>query len=109
MPLASFGDLFQHADALPCPVSVAVVGAADATVLEAVRAACKRRWIRPILMGRDPDIRQIAAEQQVSLDGLSIIDSDEPAAAAVAEVHAGRAQLLMKGQIATPALMRWMA
>jgi phosphotransacetylase len=106
MPLAGFDDLFQHADSLPGPVSVAVAGGADPTVLEAVRAACERHWIKPILSGREPEIRQIAAQQQVSLDGLTLIDSDEPAAAAVAEVHAGCAQLLMKGQIATPALMR---
>jgi phosphotransacetylase len=106
MPLAGFDDLFQHADALPGPVPVAVAGGADPTVLEAVRAACERRWIRPILTGRESDIRRIAAQQQVSLDGFTLIDSDEPAAAAVAEVHGGRAQLLMKGQIATPALMR---
>jgi phosphotransacetylase len=106
MPLASFDDLFRHADSRAGSVGIAIAGGADVTVLEACRTAGERRWIKPILSGRKPDIRQIAIQQQVSLDGFTLIDSDEPATAAVAEVHAGRALLLMKGQIATPALMR---
>jgi phosphotransacetylase len=105
MGLASFDDLFQHADALPCPISTAVIGGADPTVLEAVRIACDRRWITAILTGREADIRHIADENHIALQGFTIVDSADPAAAAVAEVRAGRAQLLMKGQIATPALM----
>ncbi|HVX64794.1 MAG TPA: phosphate acyltransferase, partial [Pirellulales bacterium] len=37
---------------------------------------------------------------------FSLLDTDEPAVAAVAAVRSGRAKMLMKGQIATPALMR---
>ena len=43
-----------------------------------------------------------------SLDGFTLIDTDDPAPAAVAQVREGRARLLMKGQIATPTLMRAM-
>lgn len=106
MPLASFDDLFRRADALASPVSVAVIGSADPTVLEALRAACDRRWLTPIVTGRERDIRRVAEENKLSVDGFTILDTDDPAAAAVAEVRADRAQLLMKGQIATPALMR---
>jgi phosphotransacetylase len=50
-------------------------------------------------------IRRLATEYQVHLDEFTLLDSAEPARA-VEEVRAGRAQLLMKGMIETPALMR---
>ncbi len=82
MPLAGFDQLYRDADALREPLPVAVAGAYDLTVLEAVRTAWDRGWIAPIL-----------------------VDSNDPAAA-VAEVRAGRARLLMKGQVSTPVLIR---
>jgi len=48
----------------------------------------------------------LAADLGIDLAGFRIVDAEEPASAAVAEVKAGRAQTLMKGQIATPALMK---
>lgn len=102
MPLPSFNDLFAHADAVRPRLGVAAAGAADLTVLRALREACDRGWAAPILCGREADIRDLG----VPLDGMTVIDTDDPARAAVAEVRAGRAGLLMKGQIATPALMQ---
>jgi phosphotransacetylase len=106
MPLPSFDDLFQRADRLRQPLAVAVGGAADPTVIEALRTACDRGWVAPILVGRDVDINRAAAECGVSLDGMTVLDAGDPAAAAVALVRKGTARLLMKGQIATPALMQ---
>ena len=106
MPLASFDQLYQEADQQREPVGVAVAGGADATVIEALRLACNRGWVRPILAGRAADIRRLAEQGGWPLDGFRLIDAEEPAAAAVVEVSQGRAQLLMKGQIATPALMK---
>jgi phosphotransacetylase len=105
MPLDSFAQLYRQADALPSPVPVAVAGGADRTVLEALRAACDRGWVAPVVASRTADVRQTADNCGVSLQGFTLVEADEPAAAAVAEVRAGRARLLMKGQIATPALM----
>jgi phosphotransacetylase len=104
MPLASFDELFRHADALPEPLPVAVVGGADVTVLEALRTACDRGWVAPTVTGRAADIRRLATEHRISLEQFTIVDSDDPAAA-VAAVRGG-ARLLMKGQVATPDLMR---
>jgi phosphotransacetylase len=106
VPLAGFDDLFAEADARRPVVPVAVAGAADRTVLEAMRQACDRGWAAPVLAGRGDDIRRAADECGAPLHGLAILDADEPAAAAVREVRGGRARLLMKGQIATPALMK---
>jgi phosphotransacetylase len=105
MPLASFDQLYQDADALPAPVPVAAAGAADRTVLEALRAACDRGWVTPLVAGPEREVRHAAAEWGVDLQGFTVLDSREPAVAAVAAVRSGRARLLMKGQIATPALM----
>jgi phosphotransacetylase len=106
MPLADFDQLFAEADAARPAVPVAAAGAADPTVLQALRAALERGWVTPIVTGRETDIRRTADESGVSLAGFRVVDSEEPAATAVAEVRAGRARLLMKGQIATPALLR---
>jgi phosphotransacetylase len=106
MPLHSFDQLFREADARREPIPVAVAGGADGTVLEALRAAADRGWVRPLVAGREADVRAAAAAGGIGLHGLAVLDTDDPAAAAVAEVRSGRARLLMKGQVATPALLR---
>ena len=101
MPLPAFDALFAQADRAARGVPVAAAGAADPTVLAALREATDRGWVRPVLCGDESAIRAVG----VPLDGMQIVPSTEPAVAAVAEVRAGRATVLMKGQIATPALM----
>jgi phosphotransacetylase len=105
MPLPSFDRLFEEADRLPAPVGVAVAGGADRTVLEAMRAARDRGWVRPVVAGRADEVRALAAEHGVGLDGFTLVDADDAAAAAVATVRSGQARFLMKGQVATPTLM----
>jgi phosphotransacetylase len=105
MPLSTFDQLYQQADAIPSPVPVAVAGGADRTVLEALRGACDRGWVVPVVAGRTAEVRRAADDCGVDLHGFTLVEAEEPAVAAVAEVRAGRARLLMKGQIATPALM----
>jgi phosphate butyryltransferase len=106
MPLAGFEQLHREADTHRSPVTVAVAGGADRTVIEAMRAACDHAWVKPILVGREADIRQSAESCRVELHGFSIVDSEDAADAAVALVRRGGAQLLMKGQIGTAAFMR---
>jgi phosphotransacetylase len=105
MSLASFEELYREADALPAPVPVAVAGGADGTVLEALRTACDRGWVTPLVAGREADVRRTAAEYGQALHGFTLLDAVEPAVAAVAAVRSGAARILMKGQIATPELM----
>ncbi len=109
MSLPGFGRLHQEADALRSPVPLAVAGGADPTVLEALRVATDRGWVEPIVVGSGAEIRRVADENSVDLDGFSIRDVADvanQAVAAVLEVREGRAAMLMKGQIATPALMQ---
>ena len=106
MPLAGFDELYRQADSERHGIPVAVAGGADHTVLEALRSACDRGWAEPIVCGVESDLRRVADESGTSLAGFTLVHAEEPAAAAVAAVNSGRAKLLMKGQIATPALMR---
>jgi phosphotransacetylase len=110
MALAGFDDLFHDADNRPSPVGVVAAGGADPTVLQALSQAQRRGWVEPVLTGSSREIRQLAADLRIDLAGFRIVDvedrAEDIAAAAAAEVKAGRARALMKGQIATPALMK---
>src|SRR5262249_36968713 len=105
MPIASFDELTAAADQARPQGSV---GAEDVTVLEGLREAADRGWVRPQLTGSRGEIERLAGECGVSLEGMEILDTDEPGSTAVACVRGGRARLLMKGQIATPALLQAM-
>ncbi|MBV8129275.1 MAG: phosphate butyryltransferase [Planctomycetaceae bacterium] len=108
LPLPGFDELHQRADARSEPASIAVAGADDPTVIEALGIALERGWVRPLLVGPEAGIRATARSLGVDLDGMRILhaEADQVAPAAVAEVRAGRARALMKGQIATPSLMK---
>ena len=106
MPLPAFDELFAAADRRPERIRIAAAGAADRTVLEAVMLAQRRGWIDPILVGQETQIRECAQAAAISLEGMRIVDAEQSGTAAVAEVRAGRADTLMKGQVNTPDLIR---
>jgi phosphotransacetylase len=105
MGLIGFSDLYDSADRLRPAVPLAVAGGADATVIEALRIALDRGWVAPILCGSNPATRELADEIGVSLDGFAIVEAEDAAVAAVAEVRSGRAAMLVKGKVSTPDLM----
>jgi len=108
MSLPGFGLLHRRADALASPVPVVVAGGADRTVLEALRVATDRGWVVPVVVGVESDVRRLADEIGLDLDGFLVRDVDgakAQAAAAVEEIRQGRVQILAKGQVATPDLM----
>jgi len=106
MSLLSFDALYTQADRTAEPVPVIAAGGADRTVLEALVIASGRGWVKPFVTGSRGEIETLASDHQLDISAITILDTADPAAAAVAEVKAGRAALLMKGQIATPALMK---
>jgi phosphate butyryltransferase len=108
MGIDGFKRLYHDADRRKSPATVAVAGGDDPTVLEAMRIACNSGWIRPMLVGPEPQIRELAATIQIDLDDFIIHHAigDAIAAAAVTLVRTGQAQALMKGQITTPTLMK---
>ncbi|WP_437226245.1 phosphate acyltransferase [Planctomicrobium sp. SH661] len=107
MPLKSFQSLYAAADETTSPVAVAAAGGADATVIQALDLTRRRGWVRPILTGDPQQIREVARQIDVDLAGFEIIEeASDSAKAAVRSVRSGQARLLMKGQIATPSLMK---
>jgi len=106
MPLPGFDDLLARTDSRSAPVRIVAAGGADATVLSAMQAARARGWIEPIVCGADDAIRAVAADAGLSLEGIHIVDGDDAAASSVAEIRAGRADMLLKGLVSTPQLMR---
>lgn len=106
MPLPSFDQLYKTAGRRKTRARIAAVGAADPTVLAAMVHANANGWIEPILVGARDEILQVATTSSCDITGMRIVDSIQPATAAVAEVREGRAEMLMKGQINTPDLMR---
>jgi phosphate butyryltransferase len=108
MPLDCFDRLHHDADARAEPICVAAAGGEDSTVLEALRIAADRGWVRPILVGSERGIRDLAVSRGISLEGFTLrhAEGDAIATSAVDLVRSGHADVLMKGQIATPALMQ---
>jgi phosphotransacetylase len=107
MPLDGFHRLFHDADQRTPRIRVAVAGADDPTVLEAMRIARDCGWVQPILVGPEPQIRAVALIHEIDLADLEIHHAEGKtiAAAGIALVRGSEAKALVKGQIATPDLM----
>lgn len=91
------------------PIRVAVVNAAQEVVLETIRAATEIGIIEPILIGEAKAIRENAARAGIGITADLIIDAKGDAAAAaagVALVRDGKADVVMKGLIHTDVFMR---
>jgi phosphate butyryltransferase len=106
MPLPTFEHLHALADDSRAPVRIVAIGGEEPTVLEALSAARFRGWVEPVLTGNEAEIRRVARAAGIEVDGIRIVDTDAPAPAAVEEIRGGRAEVLMKGRVATPDLMR---
>ncbi|OYW55437.1 MAG: phosphate acetyl/butaryl transferase [Hyphomicrobium sp. 32-62-53] len=90
-------------------IRVAVVNAAQEVVLETIRAAVELGIIEPVLIGESQAIRELSASAGLRYTAAHIIDakSDVAAAAAgVALVRDGKADVLMKGLIHTDVFLR---
>ncbi|OAV63286.1 Phosphate acetyltransferase [Bacteroidales bacterium Barb4] len=102
-----FKNLIERSRGL-APIRVAVVNAAQKVVLETLREAGDLGLTEPTLIGDSRAIRDLAASVglRVSSDHVIEAKSDESAAAAAVKlVRDQKADVLMKGQIHTDALM----
>ena len=100
--------LLNQAQGLP-PMATAVINAGNQLAMESARQAELEGVISPILVGDEDQIRSIAANMDWALADNQVVAADgEQAAAeaAVALVHAQRAQMLMKGHIHSDTLLR---
>lgn len=84
--------------------------AQDGHALEAVNAAMKLNYVEPILVGDLEKIKEIADKnEKIDLKKFNIInekDVQEAVAKAVKLVHYGEADILMKGNVGTAALLK---
>jgi phosphate butyryltransferase len=107
--IRSFAELTDAVAGAPTK-RVAVAGAHVDTVIEALRDASADDLVEPVLVGPERRIRQLAEVAGFDLGPFRVVDtSDDEAeisALAVAEVGEGRADLLMKGNVATERLLR---
>ncbi|HUE01629.1 MAG TPA: bifunctional enoyl-CoA hydratase/phosphate acetyltransferase [Bryobacteraceae bacterium] len=106
--MRSFDELLEAARARG-PVSIAVAAAHDPDVLEALQRARELRLGEGILVGRENEIRALARASGFDVSASQIVNEPDPAVAvrhAIALVREGRAELLMKGKVATASLVR---
>lgn len=108
MRFSGFESLLDKAKSLG-RVKVAVAAAADREVLEAINLAEKEGLITPILVGDVFEIKRLAKEIGLSLNGAELIHEPNPEAIthkAVDAVVDGQAHFLMKGLINSADFLR---
>lgn len=101
MRFSGFESLLDKAKSMG-RAKVAVAVAADKEVLEAIKIAEQEGLVTPVLVGDREQLKQIAQEIGLNLEGVEVIHEPCPEGAAQKAVDAvvdGQADFLMKGQI----------
>jgi phosphate butyryltransferase len=92
------------------PSTLVVAGAADTVVLEAVSAARREGFVGGgILVGSKEDISREAAGKGIDISGFEIFHEPEPGKiprTATGLISGGKADIMMKGLVQTPDLLR---
>ncbi len=88
---------------------VVVAAAADEPVLLALQEAMRQKIVIPILVGNSDEIRRIAKKIDLNLDGIDIIEEQNPnvaAVKAVEQISLGKADILMKGLVESGSFLK---
>ena len=107
MSISTFDEMVSEARRVG-PVRIAVAGAHDPEVLQAVAQAQREGMVEATLAGDWPAIEAYAAQTGVDLGGATLFHEPEPVQAArhvVDLVRAGKADVVVKGQIKTADLL----
>lgn len=91
------------------PRTVAVVQPVSGFALGAALQAAEEGFVRPLLVGDEKRIRELAAAEGLRLNDARIVDAHgdvQAAERAVALVRSGEAEMLMKGHIHSDAFLR---
>ncbi|MFN3919386.1 MAG: bifunctional enoyl-CoA hydratase/phosphate acetyltransferase [Methylohalobius sp.] len=107
MSAVTLDTLIERAKTYP-PLPTAVVDAGESYVLQGAWEAAEAKLIKPILIGNQERIEQIARELGYSLQGIAVVPAqgeEEAAAKGVELVLKGEAFGLMKGFVHTDVLM----
>lgn len=104
MVLNNFDMVLQYARDIKRKKRVAVAGAADIHVLEAVLKAQNLGFIEPVLIGDRDEIGSLLNSLGIALENYEIVPANTPAQCgetAVEQVKSGNADFIMKGMVET--------
>ncbi len=108
MTIRNFAQLLEAAQER-APKRVAIVGGGQRQTLHAARMALSLDLAHCILLDKPDRLRSIAAEEDIDLDDMEIIDEDDMVQAAyraVEMIHAEQADLVMNGRALPVELMK---
>jgi phosphate butyryltransferase len=106
-PISSLTELKKLARELPSR-RVAVVRADEVETLIAVGEAVRSDMVEAVLVGPSREIRACAEQAGFDLNGIEVVEAEDDASSAVKGVElirAGRADILMKGLVATSKIL----
>ena len=106
--MKNFEELLDAAKKCP-PKKVAIAVAQDGEVIEAARQCQERGIAEVILIGDAAEIERIAREKRININDFEVINEPEAEAAvrrAVLMVHTGKADILMKGAVQSPMVLK---
>jgi len=105
---SKYDRLIAAAKAVPV-VPTVVVHPCDETSLRGAVDSAAAGIIRPLLVGPEAKIREVASKHGLDIGGCEIVDvphSEAAAARGVELIHEARGEMLMKGSLHTDELMR---
>ncbi|MBN2415754.1 bifunctional enoyl-CoA hydratase/phosphate acetyltransferase [bacterium] len=86
-------------------VTVAVAAGQDPDTISAIAHAVEQNVVKAILVGDETEIKKVAEEEKIDIGLFDIIHEPDPREAAkkaVAMIHDGKADMVMKGLVKTP-------
>ncbi|MDD5766301.1 MAG: bifunctional enoyl-CoA hydratase/phosphate acetyltransferase [Candidatus Marinimicrobia bacterium] len=107
--IRTFDEIFKAVENLSRKKTISVAMADDFSVLSAIKEVDERGIVNALLVGNAEKIKTIANQigYAVKTENIINVESDEEVAArAVALVREGKAEILMKGHVSTPILMK---
>ncbi|MFA4838171.1 MAG: bifunctional enoyl-CoA hydratase/phosphate acetyltransferase [Candidatus Neomarinimicrobiota bacterium] len=107
--IKTFEEIFRAVENLSRKKTISVAMADDFSVLSAIKEVDERGIANALLVGNADKIKTIAKQigYAVKDDNIVHVEGDEEVAArAVALVREGKAEILMKGHVSTPILMK---
>lgn len=109
MVLKNFDVLVEKVKNFPEPMRVVVAAAQDEHTLQAIKHAMEEGIAKPVLVGDKKEIDRLCAEIGLVIpeeDIYDVPDVDESAKRAVALIHEGKGDFLMKGKMETAQILK---
>jgi len=106
--MKSFADIVGEAKKCP-PKKVAIAVAQDGEVIEAARECQENGIADAVLVGDADEIARISSERGIDISDFEVIDEpdiDDAARKAVQMVHGGEADMVMKGAVNSPTVLK---